>query len=269
MFACTPCPLRPPFNDCVRGRVGNRFIRMHRPSVSHGAYRYHDVVGGGRCAVVDTFWQTERCGDYYCLLLSCSHRLTPFQCDVMSLPSLRVSLSLVYFQSDTSPLHILSLRCAPFVGVLPVLRLSPYIRVPLSLAYCSGGHLVTPLPGATPTKPGSATLPFFGIDLALLDGEGKVRPCAVVWSVQWSKGVHVAVERSCVEGRAPPLTPPSPRAPPPRPPASFHFRRRCWAMTSRVCCVFDGPGPALPAPCSETTPGGAMCSAAPCCCRVW
>jgi acetyl-CoA synthetase len=56
---------------------------------------YHDVVGGGRCAVVDTFWQTE-----------------------------------------------------------------------------TGGHIVTPLPGATPTKPGSATLPFFGVDVALLGADG-------------------------------------------------------------------------------------------------
>ena len=47
---------------------------------------YHDVVGDSRCAVVDTWWQTE-----------------------------------------------------------------------------TGGILITPLPGATPTKPGSATLPFFGI----------------------------------------------------------------------------------------------------------
>jgi acetyl-CoA synthetase len=47
---------------------------------------YHDVVGEGRCAVVDTWWQTE-----------------------------------------------------------------------------TGGILITPLPGAIPTKPGSATLPFFGI----------------------------------------------------------------------------------------------------------
>jgi acetyl-CoA synthetase len=56
---------------------------------------YHDVVGQGRCAVVDTFWQTE-----------------------------------------------------------------------------TGGHMLTPLPGATPTKPGSATFPFFGVEPALLDGEG-------------------------------------------------------------------------------------------------
>jgi len=58
---------------------------------------YHDVVGGGRCAVVDTWWQTE-----------------------------------------------------------------------------TGGILITPLPGATPTKPGSATLPFFGIEPVLVDDEGKV-----------------------------------------------------------------------------------------------
>ncbi len=55
---------------------------------------YHDVVGGGRAAVVDTWWQTE-----------------------------------------------------------------------------TGGILITPLPGATPTKPGSATLPFFGIKPVLVDAE--------------------------------------------------------------------------------------------------
>jgi acetyl-CoA synthetase len=56
---------------------------------------YHDVVGEKRCAVVDTWWQTE-----------------------------------------------------------------------------TGGILITPLPGATPTKPGSATLPFFGIEPVLLDDQG-------------------------------------------------------------------------------------------------
>ena len=59
---------------------------------------YHDVVGDKRCAVVDTWWQTE-----------------------------------------------------------------------------TGGILITPLPGATPTKPGSATLPFFGIKPLVVDTEdGKV-----------------------------------------------------------------------------------------------
>jgi acetyl-CoA synthetase len=53
---------------------------------------YHDVVGDGRCAVVDTWWQTE-----------------------------------------------------------------------------TGGILITPLPGATPTKPGSATLPFFGVRPVVVD----------------------------------------------------------------------------------------------------
>ncbi len=55
---------------------------------------YHDVVGEGRCAVVDTWWQTE-----------------------------------------------------------------------------TGGILITPLPGAIPTKPGSATLPFFGVRPVVVDPE--------------------------------------------------------------------------------------------------
>ncbi len=53
---------------------------------------YHDVVGEGRCTVVDTWWQTE-----------------------------------------------------------------------------TGGVLITPLPGVTPTKPGSATLPFFGVKPVVMD----------------------------------------------------------------------------------------------------
>ena len=57
---------------------------------------YYNVVGDGRCPIVDTWWQTE-----------------------------------------------------------------------------TGGILMTPLPGATPLKPGSATLPFFGIEPVILDEEGK------------------------------------------------------------------------------------------------
>ncbi len=37
----------------------------------------------------------------------------------------------------------------------------------------TGGILITPLPGATPLKPGSATLPFFGVHPVLLTEEGK------------------------------------------------------------------------------------------------
>jgi len=58
---------------------------------------YHDVVGDGRCAVVDTWWQTE-----------------------------------------------------------------------------TGGIMITPLPGVTPTKPGSATLPFFGVEPVIVDPDGVV-----------------------------------------------------------------------------------------------
>jgi acetyl-CoA synthetase len=58
---------------------------------------YYNVVGDGRCPIVDTWWQTE-----------------------------------------------------------------------------TGGILITPLPGAIPTKPGSATKPFFGIKPALVDADGKL-----------------------------------------------------------------------------------------------
>jgi acetyl-CoA synthetase len=38
----------------------------------------------------------------------------------------------------------------------------------------TGGIMITPLPGAVATKPGSATLPFFSIKPEIVDGEGKV-----------------------------------------------------------------------------------------------
>jgi acetyl-CoA synthetase len=38
----------------------------------------------------------------------------------------------------------------------------------------TGGILITPLPGATPLKPGSATRPFFGIRPEIVDAEGKI-----------------------------------------------------------------------------------------------
>jgi acetyl-CoA synthetase len=40
----------------------------------------------------------------------------------------------------------------------------------------TGGIMITPLPGATPTKPGSATLPFFGIVPEVVDEKGKAVP---------------------------------------------------------------------------------------------
>jgi acetyl-CoA synthetase len=60
---------------------------------------YHRVIGGERCPIVDTWWQTE-----------------------------------------------------------------------------TGGHMITPLPGATPTTPGSCTLPFFGVDAAVVNGQGEEEP---------------------------------------------------------------------------------------------
>ena len=38
----------------------------------------------------------------------------------------------------------------------------------------TGGHLITPLPGATPLKPGSGTFPFFGVEPEIVDEKGNV-----------------------------------------------------------------------------------------------
>jgi acetyl-CoA synthetase len=37
----------------------------------------------------------------------------------------------------------------------------------------TGAIMITPLPGVTATKPGTATLPFFGVDAAIVDREGR------------------------------------------------------------------------------------------------
>lgn len=37
----------------------------------------------------------------------------------------------------------------------------------------TGAHMIAPIPGATPTQPGTVTRPFFGVDAAILDEEGK------------------------------------------------------------------------------------------------
>ena len=39
----------------------------------------------------------------------------------------------------------------------------------------TGGHMIAPFPGATPTKPGSATVPFFGIQPVVLSPEGELQ----------------------------------------------------------------------------------------------
>jgi acetyl-CoA synthetase len=40
----------------------------------------------------------------------------------------------------------------------------------------TGGVLISPFPGATPLKPGSAVLPFFGVDAAVMDADGQECP---------------------------------------------------------------------------------------------
>ncbi|MCR9141578.1 MAG: acetate--CoA ligase [bacterium] len=47
----------------------------------------------------------------------------------------------------------------------------------------TGSILITPLPGATATKPGSATVPFFGVQPVLVDNDGK--------EIRWNKGDEI------------------------------------------------------------------------------
>lgn len=59
----------------------------------------------------------------------------------------------------------------------------------------TGAHMITPLPGATPLKPGSATKPFFGVAPAVLNEQGKeLEGAAEGWviSIRLSHGWRVA-----------------------------------------------------------------------------
>jgi acetyl-CoA synthetase len=47
----------------------------------------------------------------------------------------------------------------------------------------TGGHMITPIPGATRLKPGSATRPFFGIKPAIVDQQGNIQEGAAEGSL--------------------------------------------------------------------------------------
>ena len=51
----------------------------------------------------------------------------------------------------------------------------------------TGGHVITPLPGATPLVPGSCTLPFPGIDIDVVDETGK--------DVPWGTGGLLVIKK--------------------------------------------------------------------------
>ncbi len=51
----------------------------------------------------------------------------------------------------------------------------------------TGGHMITPLPGVTPLVPGSCTLPFPGIQAAIVDETGN--------EVEWGKGGFLVVKK--------------------------------------------------------------------------
>ena len=58
----------------------------------------------------------------------------------------------------------------------------------------TGGILITPLPGAWPTKPGSATLPFFGVDAVVLKPRSSASEPAVEAGV--NEGGELCIRRS-------------------------------------------------------------------------
>jgi acetyl-CoA synthetase len=51
----------------------------------------------------------------------------------------------------------------------------------------TGGHVITPLPGATPLVPGSCTLPFPGIDINVVDETGK--------DIPWGEGGLLVIKK--------------------------------------------------------------------------
>ena len=69
----------------------------------------------------------------------------------------------------------------------------------------TGGHMITPIPGVTDMKPGSATLPFFGVKPALVDPDGNVLEGAasgnLVITTSWPSQLRTVYgdHKRCVE----------------------------------------------------------------------
>ncbi len=69
----------------------------------------------------------------------------------------------------------------------------------------TGGHMITPIPGVTDLKPGSATLPFFGVQAALVDPEGNILQGAtsgnLVLTASWPSQLRTIYgdHKRCVE----------------------------------------------------------------------
>ena len=55
----------------------------------------------------------------------------------------------------------------------------------------TGGHMITPLPGLWDEKPGSATLPFFGVVPVILDEKVRVGGVEIDLGIKWGiSGIH-------------------------------------------------------------------------------
>ena len=62
----------------------------------------------------------------------------------------------------------------------------------------TGGILITPLPGATKLKPGSATLPFFGVQPAVVDADGNLIEGEAIGPISLRTQVTSSLRRSSV-----------------------------------------------------------------------
>lgn len=63
--------------------------------------------------------------------------------------------------------------------------------------------MITPLPGATTLKPGSATLPFFGVEPALLDDKARSYGTASAPSCEQLRQENTKGKANERDGRAP------------------------------------------------------------------
>jgi len=72
-------------------------------------------------------------------------------------------------------LNAFIIACCNFVAAGFSISLQSHSRLscsrspPRRTTYVVGGHIITNIPGVTPMKPGSCTLPMYGIDAVVLD----------------------------------------------------------------------------------------------------
>lgn len=141
---------------------------------------YHEVIGGGKVirAKAKQHHTAPMCPGAHVSLITKTQAPVRLGllCWLRSLAAAWRWLLLASLPAETLCMQrSAASQAAPLLTALCWLLLCAPVQVPVVDTWWqteTGGHMITNLPGAWPEKPGSATLPFFGVAPAVLDEKG-------------------------------------------------------------------------------------------------